>query len=124
MFLAVGEHLLGRVDDRMVRMALAFLGGVGATHQELCGALSAGVMVIGDFLGPRYPGEDEKPMRRTIALYRERFLNEIGSTTCAVLRDGLYGKNGKEPCSVLVQRSIRILFAVLEQSSKDLPDGL
>jgi len=115
----VGEHLLGRVNTRMVRMALALCGGLGGTFEEMCGALSGGALVVGDFLGPRRPGGDEKPMRETIARYRQRFLDEIGPTKCATLRDGLYGPNGKEPCNVLVQRAIRLLFEVLDERKQD-----
>jgi C_GCAxxG_C_C family probable redox protein len=112
----VGEHLWGRVDPRSVRMATAFAGGVGGTHQEMCGALSGGVMVIGTLLSPRHLGEDETPVRQAVARFRERFLEEIGPTQCAALRDGLYGSEGQEPCSVLVQRAVRILLQVLDEA--------
>ncbi len=45
--LAVGRHMLGEVDERTIRITTALSGGVGGTHAELCGALSAGVMLIG-----------------------------------------------------------------------------
>jgi len=100
---------------QMVRMATAFGGGVGGTEQELCGALSGGVMAIGVFLAPPRPGVGEERMKQAVVRYRERFLREIGPTQCAVLRDGLYGSDGKEPCHVLVQRAVRILLQVLEE---------
>jgi len=102
----------------MVRLAAAFGGGVGGTYQEMCGALSGGVMVIGLQLGPKHPGETEDLMRRTIARYRDRFLEEIGPTQCAALRDELYGPEGQEPCSVLVQRAVRILLEVLNEATE------
>lgn len=112
--LAVGEHLWGRVDPQMVRMAMSFGGGVGGTEEELCGAVSGGVMVLGAHLAPQGPGEDEESMRQAVAHYRMRFLNEIGPTQCAALREGLYGSEGREPCSALVQRAVRILLQVLD----------
>lgn len=114
--LAVGEHLWGGVDWQVVRMAMAFGGGVGGTQQELCGALSGGVMLIGALFAPQRPGEDEELLRQTVARFRDRFLNQVGPTQCAALRDGLYGADGKEPCSVLVQRAVRILLQVLHES--------
>ena len=111
----MGEQVLEHVDEQMVRMAAAFLGGVGSTHEEMCGALSAGVMLIGALRGPRNMGDDDRPMRQAVAHYRDRFIHEIGPTKCGALRDGLYGKDGREPCSVLVQRAARILLEVLEQ---------
>ncbi len=118
MLLAVGEYLWGSVDPQTVRMAAAFGGGVGGTRQELCGALSGGVMVLGAVLGPQSPGENEDRLRGAIARYRERFLSEIGpSTQCAALRQELYGPQGREPCSVLVQRAVRILLEVLDKAA-------
>jgi len=49
--LAVGGHVLGNLDPRFVRMATGFAGGVGESKQEMCGALSAGVMLIGALYG-------------------------------------------------------------------------
>lgn len=99
----------------MVRAAMALAGGLGGTHQEMCGALSGGAMVIGILLGPLNSGEDERLMRKSVATFRERFLNEIGPTQCAALRDGLYGSQGREECRVLVQRAVRILMEVLNE---------
>ena len=96
-------------------MAGAFMGGAGGTQEELCGVLSAGIMIIGALLGPRYPGADEDPMKKAVTAYRERFIDEIGPTKCATLRDGLYGDDGRESCSVLVKRSARILLEILDQ---------
>ena len=95
---------------------MAFCGGVGGTHEELCGAFTGGVMVIGALFAPPRPGEDEKPMRQAVARYRTRFLNEIGPLGCPALQDGLYGPEGQEPCSVLVQRAVRTLLQVLNES--------
>ena len=105
--------MLDHVDAQMVRMAGAFMGGAGGTREELCGVLSAGIMIIGALRGPRYPGDDESPMRQAITEYRERFIDEIGPTKCAALRDGSFGKDGREPCSVLARRAIRILLEIL-----------
>jgi C_GCAxxG_C_C family probable redox protein len=112
----VGEHLWDKVDARMWRMAMAFGGGVGGTQQEMCGALSGGVMVIGAHMAPEGPGPAEEPMREAVARYRERFVREIGPSQCAALREGRYGseKEGKEPCSALVQRAVRVLLRVLD----------
>ncbi|MCD6291260.1 MAG: C_GCAxxG_C_C family protein [Anaerolineae bacterium] len=114
----MGEHLWGHVDPEIVRLAAAFGGGLGMTYQELCGALSGGAMVIGLHFGPKRPGESEDLMRWAITRYRDWFLEEIGPTQCAALRDGLYGSGGQEPCSVLVQRAVRILLEVLDEAAE------
>ena len=94
------------------------MGGAGGTREELCGVLSAGIMIIGALLGPRYPGDDEDPMKQAITTYRERFIGEIGPTKCAALRDGLYGSEGQEACRILAQRATRILLETLEEYTR------
>jgi hypothetical protein len=91
---------------------------MGGTREEACGALSGGVMVIGAHLAPQHPTGDEEPLRQAAARYRAHFLNEIGPTQCATLRDGLYGSEGQEPCSALVQRAVHILLQVLNETDQ------
>ena len=115
MFLAVGEQMLDNIDDQMVQMVRSLMGGVGGTQQEMCGVLSAGVMITGALIGARRPGDDEEALKQAVAAYRDRFIAEIGPTKCATLRDGLYGSGGQEPCSVLARRGTSILLDVLEE---------
>ncbi len=119
--IAMSEHLWGEVNPQLVRAARAFLGGVAGTEQELCGALSGGIMIIGALLSPELPYGDETRLRQTVIQYRDRFITEIGAETgvtqCATLRAELYGTAGKEPCSVLVQRAVRILLEVLNENT-------
>ena len=45
---AVGAHLWGdEFDERWVRIANSFGGGVAGTHAHLCGALSGGLIMLG-----------------------------------------------------------------------------
>lgn len=91
------------------------MGGVGGTHEEMCGVLSGGVMIAGALLGARDPSDDEEALKEAIVAYRDRFIAELGPTKCASLRDGLYGSEGQEPCSVLARRGTLILLDVLEE---------
>jgi C_GCAxxG_C_C family probable redox protein len=116
----VGEYLWGDIDPQLVRVAVAFCGGVGGTHEELCGAFSGGVMVLGILFAPEQPGGNEDRMRAAIARYRERFLAEAGSMTCAVLTATRYGDGFKESCADLVQQAVRILIAVIAEFGEDI----
>ena len=105
--LAVGEHEFGAVDDQMVRISNGFCGGVGSTHEELCGALSAGVMIISARDGRTLSTEDDKQCLQTIAEFRRRFLQRFGSSTCRILRSRY------NDCPWLVEESSLILLDVL-----------
>jgi C_GCAxxG_C_C family probable redox protein len=113
--LAVGEHLLGDVDDRTLRMTTGMGGGMGLTLQELCGALSSGILLIGAIHGRISPEEDDSTCARLAAKYRENFLQAFGTTRCEEIRDSGYGSEGKWPCSELVERAAGILLKVLNE---------
>jgi C_GCAxxG_C_C family probable redox protein len=111
--LAVGEHLLGEVEERTLRMMTGMAGGVGLTLQELCGALSGGVLIIGALHGRTTPDEDDSTCAQLSAEYREKFLNEFGTTCCQEIRNQGFGSGGKWPCSELVERAAGILLQTL-----------
>jgi C_GCAxxG_C_C family probable redox protein len=111
--LAVGEYLLGSIDDQTCRMATGLGGGVGGTRQELCGALSGGVLLIGALHGRTRPDEDDGWCMTLVSRYRERFAQELGTTHCGDLRATGYGSDGKWSCSVLVERAACVLLETL-----------
>jgi C_GCAxxG_C_C family probable redox protein len=111
--LAVGEHLLGKVDTRILKMMTAMGGGVGLSQQELCGALSGGVLLIGAIHGRTTPNEDDSTCARLAFEYRRKFLQTFGTTKCQEIRDSGYGSDAQRNCSELVERAASILLEVL-----------
>jgi len=112
--LAVGEYALGSVDSRTLRMTTGFAGGIGSTYRDLCGALSAGIMIISALHGRTRLAEDDARCLELATDYRDRFARKLGSVYCHELRADRYGSQGQEPCSVLVRRAAGILLEVLE----------
>lgn len=115
--LAVGEYALGEIDERTLRMTTGFAGGVGDDRRYLCGAFSAGVMIIGALYGRTQTDVDETKCFIDVRRYRERFEGQLGSVTCSELRAEMYGSGRIEPCSVLVERAVKILLEVLDEGS-------
>jgi C_GCAxxG_C_C family probable redox protein len=114
MLLAVGEHVLGDLSSECARMATGLAGGVGDTQQEMCGALSGGVLVIGGLLGRRSLDEDDRAAMHLAARYRQRFLAEFGYTQCAQLREKvIYAPGGPGSCAALVERAAMMLLELL-----------
>lgn len=109
----MGEQVWGQVDDTVRRMSSALAGGLGCSHEELCGALAGGAMIIGGRFGRTSPDQDDSLCSRLVCLYRERFLQELGLSRCADLRASSWGSDGIWPCSLLVERATRILLDVL-----------
>ena len=119
--LTVGERELGELDPRLRRIVSLFGGGVGGTHEELCGALSAGVMIIGALHGRGSLGEDEQFARRLAALWRERFLAEFGHTQCNALREPLRAPDGSVSCAPLVERATLLFLELLHDAAEQSP---
>jgi C_GCAxxG_C_C family probable redox protein len=115
MLLVVGEHVLGGLGPQAARMATGLSGGLGGTHQEVCGALSGGVLVIGAALGRASLQEDDEPAMALSARFRERFLAELGHTQCAPLRELVRAPGGLDSCAELVRRAALILLELLDE---------
>lgn len=115
MLLVVGEHVLGGLEPQCARMATGFAGGVGDTQQEMCGALSSGVMVIGGLFGRESLAEDDRPALDLATRYRRRFLEKLGAVQCASLREMVHAPGGLGSCAVLVERAAMILLDLLGQ---------
>jgi C_GCAxxG_C_C family probable redox protein len=98
-------------------MATGFSGGLGNTRQELCGALSGGVLVIGARFGRVDGGEDDQMAIELAARYWDRFLEEFGYTQCAQLRERVVDPpGGLGSCGTLVERAADILLRLLVEA--------
>ena len=116
MLLAVGGYMLGDLERQSVGLASGFAGGVGGSHQEMCGALSGGVLVIGGVLGRENLDEDEGPAIDLVQCYRNRFLDEFGETQCERLRRKVQEPGGLGSCVALVERAAMILLELLQEA--------
>ncbi|HEY60069.1 MAG TPA: C_GCAxxG_C_C family protein [Anaerolineae bacterium] len=111
--IAVGEHFFGQVDDRIRRMTTGFAGGIGGTHDEMCGALFGGVLIIGAIYGRARSNEDDEISYKKSVIYKEQFIKEFNGTLCQELKDTGYGSDGTQPCSVLVGKAVKVFFKSL-----------
>jgi C_GCAxxG_C_C family probable redox protein len=117
--LAVGGHILGPLEDREIRMASGFAGGIGGTYMDNCGAFSAGVMVISGLYGRTDSKDDDQICQELAAKYRECFLGRFDTLICGELRAEKFGSQGEQPCSVLVEQASGILLEVIEGYRSD-----
>ena len=111
--IAVGEHFFGDVDNRLRRITTGFAGGVGGTHDEMCGALFGGILIIGAIFGRARPYEDDERAYQESVHYKEKFIKEFKGTRCQEIKDTGYGSQGTQPCSVLVGEAVKVFFKSL-----------
>ena len=119
MLLVVGEYALGDLEPQCARMATGLAGGLGNTQQELCGALSGGVLVIGGLYGRTSLAENDWPALDLATRYRRLFLAEFGHTQCGLLREKVvYAPGGPGSCAALVERTAGILLGLLTEAGR------
>jgi len=115
MLRAVGGHYLEDLNPQCARMATGFSGGLGDTREELCGAVSGGVMVIGALYGRNRREEDDKPAVERAERFRTRFIERFGCIQCRALRQEVVKvPDGLGTCGALVAEAAMVLMDVLE----------
>ncbi len=119
MVVAVGGLYLSPVPDALVRVACPFGGGI-CQREELCGALSGGIMVLGALWGRNAANVNDDFVRTLACKYRERFLAIFGETQCRPIRES--GWHSEESgCAQVVRASAELLIDLIETGHRHTP---
>ena len=113
--LAVGEQVLDHLAPQAACMATGFGGGVAGTNQELCGALSGGILVIGAAHGRISADADDELAYRLVLAYRDRFVSQLGDSQCEQLLAQVEGPGWLDSCTQLVEKAAKILLDVFAE---------
>lgn len=119
--------LTGWEPERLFAAAGAFGGGVGGSHEELCGAVSGGLLVLG-LLFPHTRAEDRDTKKEIFSLakqFRQQFFDTFGHTRCGDLLRSRCGVSEKTAaaarlgltahCDIMVVTAVELLSALLEE---------
>jgi C_GCAxxG_C_C family probable redox protein len=118
-FKAITEKYAENVDSSLSRLTSGFVGGMGSSHQETCGALTGGIIALGYLYGRTNPEDELTDLKEMVIKYRERFIKEYGTTNCGVLLDG-FGEQGDDypKCRDLTAKAAGILADIIEEYQK------
>jgi C_GCAxxG_C_C family probable redox protein len=119
MVVAVGGLYLDPVPDLLVRASCPFGGGV-CDRQELCGALSGGVMVLGALWGRNKAGVNDDFVNDLACQFRRRFLARCGHTQCAPIHDSSW-RSQEMGCARVIRASAEILIDLIEIAHRQQP---
>lgn len=108
-------------------LAGGFGGGVGGSHEELCGAVSGGVMVL-SLLHPHTDGGDTAAKRAVYAqckAFRQRFEAVFEKTRCGELLAARPGVSERTPaavrlgitghCDIMIVTAVELLEQMLQE---------
>ena len=112
----MSEHLYGELDRTTIRMATAMAGGIGDTHQEVCGALSAGALAIGGLYGRTQLNEDNRRCLELTSRWYDYFRENFGSTHCQDLLTRATKSKQGNLCSSIVEQSVHLLLQLIVES--------
>jgi len=93
--------LAGRTPEEVMPLAGGFGGGLGGSHEELCGAVSGGVLIL-SLCFPHTRGDDLEAKRNIYRIakeFRRRFFEVFGHTRCGDLLRARPGVSEKTPAS-------------------------
>lgn len=121
--------LTGWEPEQLFAAVGSFGGGVGGSHEELCGAVSGGLLVLG-LLFPHTQGEDRDGKRQIYGLakqFRQRFFETFGHTRCGDLLRARCGVSEKTTaaarlgltahCDIMVVTAVELLEALLREAA-------
>lgn len=99
-------------------LASAFGGGVGKTHQEMCGALAGAFIAIGGLLGSNQPGSDWTEVADIASELRRRFVEIHQTTQCGALLEKFGTQVNYKRCKKLSGEVAGMLAGLLEERGK------
>jgi C_GCAxxG_C_C family probable redox protein len=111
-FAKLGQYYDPEFDPKLMRLATGFGGGI-AESADVCGALAGGVMLIGYLYGRAGLDESQDKCWRYCRTYRERFLAELGGTTCFHFTQGRFNPENHRKCAEVVRQAADILLNIL-----------
>lgn len=122
------------IPDELIRASLSLCGGAGASSGS-CGTYTCGLLAIGLRCNVPLEEELENPEKQGIGAekfmeFRDRFLQEMGSTLCPELQKQVFGRSyiftdpqdaeaywkitdHNEKCAVIVERATRVAAEML-----------
>ncbi|GAK59989.1 C_GCAxxG_C_C family protein [Candidatus Vecturithrix granuli] len=113
--LAIAEAFADVAHSDLPRVASAFCGGVAVTKQELCGALSGGIIAIGYLTGRMKPGENIQLTKELAAALRTQFIARYGATKCQTVLDTLGPQENAMKCKELSAQVAGMLAQLLRE---------
>lgn len=113
----VGLHGSEEDASEAQRFAAGFMGGIGGTQQEACGALTGGIIAIGCLRGRRQAGQDNQEIKDLATEFRSCFKGEFDATRCCDVLEKLGEREDGLDCEGVTAIAAGLLSDLLTERS-------
>lgn len=107
------NHFAENPEGYPIKVASGFCGGLGRSHEDICGALTGGIIAVGYLYGRTEQGKDLSEASRIITDFRKAFAEAFGSTNCAAILDILGEQEKYIKCKQLTGKATGLLVDIL-----------
>lgn len=111
------DHFSENPDGYPIKVASGFCGGLGRTYEDICGALTGGVIAIGYLYGRTEQGKDLSRVCSIVKEFRDSFLKEFGSTNCNIIKHSLGEQENFMKCKILNAKATSMLADIIEKDN-------
>lgn len=94
------------------KYASGFCGGIGKCKKDVCGALSGGIIALGEIYGRQNGGEDISELVKISTEFRQHFIHEFGSSVCEKVIEAI-DRKGKMDCKDVTTFAANSLYRLL-----------
>lgn len=94
-----------------------FCGGIGRCKQDICGALSGGIIALGFMYGREQGSSDISKLVCLSAELRQLFLEEFKSTVCKDLIENLQTMTAYNDCKDITAKTSWMLYNLIKNNT-------
>lgn len=102
-------------NENIVKAASGFCGGIGGSHEEICGALSGAILAIGFLYGRSNPNEDNDNIKFISSELLNCFKKKYHTTKCSRILETIGEQKNGEKCCELTANTSKLVLKLIDQ---------
>ncbi len=99
--------------------ASAFCGGIGKSTKEACGALTGGILALGELFGRSEANADFSDASELAGQFRDRFVQQFKSSRCMNVLEHLGEQENMLACKKLTGEAAGILKNLIQERARN-----
>jgi len=111
------NELFPHNQESSCKVASGFCGGIGKCKQDICGALSGGIIALGSIYGREKGGEEINKLILLSTELRQSFLDEFKSTVCKHVIENIEGRKEYSSCQDVTARTAFLLYDLIKKDT-------